>query len=580
MPRSLSAFSNLDALRGEAKRWLKAIAAGDSEALNRFRRVFPDHRGVPKLRQIQQALAREYGVSSWVALKQEIEDRARSVADRVHLFLEKSVNRYSTDPATQKWGDYERDGSERGVIAARLLERHPEIVRDSIHTAVAAHDVDAVRTILRKNPSAIHDRSVVDGWTPLVRLAYARLPIDAVSSNALEIATILLDAGADPNAGWSDGANAFTVLVGVIGGGEGQQAAHPLAEAFVRLLIARGADPFAPQALYNTSLGPDSTFWLDLLWSESKKRGETHKWTGPSPNELGGERISSALAYLLGNAVPDHIQRTRWLLEHGADARGINFYSREPVIKHAVLAGREDVAELLVRHGATRPQLTEDEDFLAATVAGNFARMRELVLTHPEFLQNHEPMFAVIRLHRADVAEALLDLGMSADVGDDKNFRALHFTTHCGAVEIAQLLIARGAEIDPFELRYGGTPLTHAIYHQRSDMMKLLSPHSRNFRGLCSAGAVDRLRQLLTEEPDRANREDRPGEPALFCLPDEDERAVEISELLLSFGADPTFRNPLGQMPAEVARRRGLDDTAALLEDAAKQGPANPQSVK
>ena len=66
MPRSLSAFSSLDALRGEAKRWLKAIAAGDSEALNRFRRVFPDHSGVPKLRQIQQALAREYGVSSSV----------------------------------------------------------------------------------------------------------------------------------------------------------------------------------------------------------------------------------------------------------------------------------------------------------------------------------------------------------------------------------------------------------------------------------------------------------------------------------------------------------------------------------
>jgi len=574
MPRSLSSFSNLDVLRGEAKRWLKAIAAGDSEALTRFRSAFHDPADVPKLRQVQQALAREYGFSSWAALKQEIEDRARSSADRVRLFLEKSVNRYGTDPATQKWGDYERDGHARGVVAARLLERHPEIVRDSLHTAVAAHDLDAVRTFLRRNPSAVHDRSGFDGWTPLVRLAYARLPIDAVSSNALAIATLLLDAGADPNAGWSDGANDFTVLVGVIGEGEAHQAAHPLAEAFVRLLIARGADPFAPQALYNTSLGPDSTFWLDLLWSESEKRGETHKWTGPSPNELGGERIPSALAYLLGNAVPDHIERTRWLLEHGADARGINFYSREPVVKHAVLAGREDIAELLVRHGAERPQLTEHEDFLAATVAGDLARMRELALKHLEFLRSHEPMFAAIRLHRTDIAEALLDLGMSADVGDDKNFRALHFTTHCGAAEIARLLIARGAEIDPFELRYGGAPLTHAAYHQQSEMMSLLAPHSRNFRGLCYAGAVDRLRQLLAEEPDWANREDRPGEPALFCLPDDEEKAVEIAELLLSFGADPTFRNPLGQTPAEVARRRGLDDAAALLDDA-----ANPAEI-
>jgi ankyrin repeat protein len=96
-------------------------------------------------------------------------------------------------------------------------------------------------------------------------------------------------------------------------------------------------------------------------------------------------------------------------------------------------------------------------------------------------------------------------------------------------------------------------------------MIALLVPVSRHFRGLCFAGAIDRVRELLLEEPDRANREDRRGEPALFCLPDDEERAVELAELLLSFGADPAFRNPLGQTPAEAARRRGLDDAADLL---------------
>jgi len=570
MPRSLSPNSSVDVLRGEAKRWLKSVIRGDLEALARFSRAFPNHTGVPKLREVQHALAREHGFSSWAMLKQEIEGRARTSEDRVRLFLEKSANRYGTDPLTQKWGDYERDEPARGAFAARLLARHPEIVGDSIHTAVAAHDLDAVRAFLSKNPGVARDRSGFDGWTPLLRLAYVRLPIDAVSVNALTIATLLLDAGADSDAGWSENAREFTALVGVIGGGEMDQAAHPMAEGFARLLIARGADPFAPQALYNTSLGPDSTFWLDLLWSESEKRGETHKWTGPAPDALGGDRIPSALAYLLGNAVSRHIDRTRWLLEQGADARGINFYSREPVIKHAVLAGREDVAELLIRHGARPPQLSEEENFLAAAVAGDLAAMRQLALGRPEFLKQHEAMFAAIRLHRADIAEALLDLGMSADVGDDKNFRALHYTTHCGAAPIARLLIVRGAQIDPFELRYGGTPLTHATYHKRADMVELLVPYSRNFRGLCFAGAVDRLHELLTDEPDRANREDRPGEPALFCLPDDEEKAVEVAELLLSFGADPTFRNPLGQTPAQVARRRGLDDAAALLEDAQK----------
>ncbi len=122
------------------------------------------------------------------------------------------------------------------------------------------------------------------------------MPIEAVAANALAIATLLLDAGADPNASWSDGTNAFTVLVGVVGGGEGGQTAHTAADALVHLLIARGAHPFAPQALYNTSLGPDSTFWLDLLWAESEKRDETRNWTGSAPEELGGERCPSTLA--------------------------------------------------------------------------------------------------------------------------------------------------------------------------------------------------------------------------------------------------------------------------------------------
>lgn len=500
------------------------------------------------------------------------DDRARHASERVRLFLEKSVNRYGTDPATQKWGDYEADGPVRGALAARLLARHPDIARISIHTAVAAHDLEAVQSFLRKNPRLVNDRSAFDRWTPLLRLAYARLPIEAVSVHALTIATLLLDAGADPNEGWSQTAPEFNPLVGVIGGGEADQAAHPRAEEFARLLIARGADPFAPQALYNTSLGPDSTFWLDLLWSQSEKRGEIDKWTGPAPNALGGNTIPSALAYLLGNAVSHHMQRTRWLLEHGADARGINSYSREPVIKHAVLAGRHDIAQLLVDYGATWPQLSEEEQFLAATMAGDLARMRQLAASHPEFLTRHPAMFAAIRLDRADIAAALLDLGMSVDVGDDQNFRALHYTTHCGAADIARLLIARGAEIDPFESRYGGTPLTHATYHGRTEMVRLLVPYSRNFRGLCFAGAVDRLRELLVEEPTRANREDRPGEPALFCLPDDDEKAVVVAELLLSYGADPTFHNPLGQTPATVARHRGLDEAAALLEDAQKRG--------
>jgi uncharacterized protein len=559
-PRSLTSQSNLEALRKEAKRLHRAIEAGDADAVARFRAVFPTYDRTATLREAQQALAREYGFESWAALKQEIADRTRSHEERIRLFLEKSVHRYSVDPGTQKWGDYERDGSGRGALAARLLARHPEIAQDSIHTAAAAHDADAVCRFLAQDARLARHRHPFDGWTPLQRLAYARLPIDAVAQNAVPIAAGLLDAGADPNAAWSDSANDFTSLTGVIGGGEAGQSPHPQAEALARLLIARGADPLDGQALYNTSLGADDTFWLDLLWGESEKLGRTAQWREPVP-----ELIGPPLDYLLGNAVPRHPKRIAWLLAHGADARAVNAFSKQPVIKHAALAGRQEIVELLVNHGASMPQLSEEEAFLAAATRGDLSAMRQLADGHPEDLRKTDAMFEAIRQNRADVAELLLDLGMSPDIGDDHGFSALHYTTHCGAAEVARLLIARGAEIDPFETRFGGTPLSHANYQQRPEMVALLVPVSRNFRGLCFAGAIDRVRELLLEEPDRANREDRPGEPALFCLPDNEERAVEIAELLLSFGADPAFRNPLGQTPAEAARKRGLDDAADLL---------------
>ena len=565
-PRSLTQESNLEALRREAKRWHKAVLAGDAKALERFHLVYPAGSAAVRLREVQQALAREHGFASWAGLKQELEDRSRSVADNVALFLEKSVHRYGTNPATGKWGNYERDGDARGALAARLLQRHPAIARENIHTAVAAHDLDAVRHWLAKDGALANDRCAFDGWTPLSRLAYARLPVDALSANALAIAHLLLDAGADPNAPWSDGTNAFTPLVGIIGGGEAGQSAHPMAEEFARLLIARGADPSAPQALYNTSLGEDSTFWLDFLWAELVKRGETVKWTGPAPEALGGEGVPSALAYLLGNAVPRHPKRTLWLLEHGADARGVNFYSKEPVIKYAQMNGFEEVTALLVRFGAQRIELSEEEAFLGAVSANDIASVQRLAQANPAFLKNCAAMFMAIAGDRVDLAQALLDLGMSPDVGNDKNFRALHYTTHCGAAGIAQLLIARGAEIDPLDATHNATPLRHAIYQGRQEMIDIIAPHSSNLRGLCFAGAVERLRALLEEEPDGVNREEPSGQTPLFCLPGNEDKAVEVAELLLAFGADREFRDPSGQTPGQAARRRGLEEAADLIE--------------
>jgi len=137
-------MSNLESLRKEAKRWLKALRANDRQALDRLVRFRPGYKTLT-LRVVQHALALENGFPNWAALKQEFEERAfasRSHAERVTVFLEKSANRYGVAPGSAKWNTYGPDTPANGQLAARLLSRHPEIARDSIHTAVAAHDIE------------------------------------------------------------------------------------------------------------------------------------------------------------------------------------------------------------------------------------------------------------------------------------------------------------------------------------------------------------------------------------------------------------------------------------------------------
>jgi hypothetical protein len=80
MPRTLTSSTTLDHLRLTAKRWLKALRANDPQAREYFQRNYPTHTGTPVLRDVQYALAREYGFDSWKALKLAVQQAATSRA--------------------------------------------------------------------------------------------------------------------------------------------------------------------------------------------------------------------------------------------------------------------------------------------------------------------------------------------------------------------------------------------------------------------------------------------------------------------------------------------------------------------
>jgi hypothetical protein len=78
MQRKLASATTLDNLRREAKRWLKALREDNQEARERFERASPKHTDTPVLRDVQYALAREYGFENWKELKLSVQQAARS----------------------------------------------------------------------------------------------------------------------------------------------------------------------------------------------------------------------------------------------------------------------------------------------------------------------------------------------------------------------------------------------------------------------------------------------------------------------------------------------------------------------
>ena len=562
MHRKLTAKSRFETLRKEAKRWLQAVRASDPQAIERLRRSYPEVSASPVLRDVQHALAREHGVADWVALKALLADNAmayRSHQQRVAEFLVESCLHYGVRPGTRTWDRHYSDNASRWRYAARILERHPEIVRDNIHVAAVSGDLAEVERILSSRMAAAVEPGGPQQWQPLLYVCYGRLPIPAAASNAVAIAKALLNAGANPVDTMGDPENQFHCLTGAIGSGEFAQPPHPQATALADVLLDSGADPYDPQALYNTSLDGDDTFWLDFLYDRSDRRGEIHKWRDPSSTWP----QAGILTYLLSNDVSrNRPQRALWVLNRGADASSNHYYSKRPMHTEALLGGFNELAELLVRFGAKPEALSDRDAFQVACLQLDRDRAADLARQHPEFLLDAAPLLAAAERDLLEVARLLLDLGVSPNVANEQNFRPLHAAAAHDSVRVGQLLVERGAQIDPREHRFNGIPLGWALHGRHPRMLELLGSLSRDAKGLTYAGNIDRLRKLAAADPAFLQLSEA---SLLFHLPDDPERAVQVAEFLLESGVDPLVKNSEGLTAAESADKQGLDAVADLL---------------
>lgn len=574
-------MSTLDNLRKEAKRWLKALRAGASDARARLGRAYADAPHDPGLRDVQHALAREHGHESWAAMTTAIVLRqsqggaasgadaeatgGHTHAERVATFLEFAC----WDHRVHGTGDHRMHDR----AAQRLLAQHPDIARDSLSTAVVCGGLEEVARILAQRPAAAREPGGSRGWTPLLYLCYTRFSHQPTIDNAVAIGRALLDHDANPNDFYMAGDARYSALVGVAGEGEQDSPRQPQAKALFQLLLDRGAEPFDIQVLYNTHFSADMLWWLELIHAHTMKTGRTAEWQDPAWSMLDMGGYGPGAYFLLWVAVgKNNLELAEWLLTRGASPNAMTSHHTKfkPTMTHYQVALREgftEMADLLVRYGATPvpPVLDEQQTFIEACFRLDRAEALAHLEKHPEYLHSPAALFAAARKDRADVVQFLLDIGVPIEVEDEHKQRALHEAAGHHALGVAKLLVERGAEIDPRETNFNATPIGLAAYGDRVEMVEFLSRFSRNVWTLTFRGYVDRLRELLQEEPALAKVVARDGTTPLLWLPDDEAKAIAIVELFLSHGADPSITNKEGETAADWALKRGMLEVARKL---------------
>lgn len=574
-------MSTLDNFKKEAKRWLKALRGADADARARLRRAFPAAPADPVLRDVQHALARERGQENWTALKkaatsghaqpgapgESLADTSggRTHAERVATFLGFAC----WDHRVHGQGDH----AMHDRAAQRLLAQHPEMARDSLYTAVVCGDLEEVERVLVERPEAATEPGGSRGWTPLLYLCYARFSRQPTIDNAVPIARALLDRGANPNDFYMAGDATYTALVGVAGEGEQDSPRQPKAEALFQLLLERGAEPFDIQVLYNTHFSGDVLWWLELIYAHTMKIGRTAEWADPNWSMLDMGGYGPGAHYLLGVAVSKNdLRLAEWLLAHGASpnertSSHPEFKPTTTLYQESLHHGFTEMANLLVRDGARPvPLILDDADaFAAACFRLDREEVHARLAEHPEYLRTPRTIFAAARRDRPDVVAFLLDLGVSIEIEDRQKQRPLHVAAGHGALRVAALLIGRGAEIDPRDATWDSTPIGFAAYGNKIEMLEFLSRFSRNVWTLAFRGYVDRLRDVLQAEPERAKVVTKDGITPLWWLPDDEGKALEIVELFLAHGADPAARSKDGRTAADWALKRGMIDVARRM---------------
>jgi ankyrin repeat protein len=470
MPRHLPDRPNLEHLKKRAKRLLHAARARDAAALGRFA-ALPALAGKSieqigavdlALHDAQSVIAREHGLPSWTALREEVEARTLSFEAAVDEFL-----RCATGGAAGR--------------AARLLALHPDIAAATLQTTLVLGDAASVEAWLRDHPELATQPGGPQNWEPLLYVCHTCLHAaePARAGGLVAIARRLLSLGANPNAeyhwNWHPELPR-TALWGAI-----CAVGHlPLAAA----LLEAGANPTDGVSVHIAGGGGNlealellRRYGVDvngipggvpplvhmMLWAENAAGPYWLLEHGADPN----------LAWGVDGETPLHVAARRWdvsmverLVQHGADVSRRRADGSTPHTL-AELHGNSESAAWLLAHGA-KDELSPLDRFIAACARADRPGADAMLAVRPSLRTELRPEHHLM-LHRpaesgnAAVLETMLACGFETDARDRDEVTPLHRAAMGGHAEAVRVLLHHGADVSARDGMFSAPPLVWAV---------------------------------------------------------------------------------------------------------------------
>lgn len=318
---------NLDHLKYQAKDLLRGLAARHPSVVQQIREFHPDFSNASdaeifnatlSLSAAQLTIARAYGFPSWPRLKAHVESPA--LAARLNLPFEERID----DPAFLR--------------AVDLLD---------------AGDADGLRHHLKQHPKLVHQHVPFEGGNyfrnPTLLEFIAENPIrkGRLPANIVEIATVILDAGATESA--------IEEALGLVATGRIPRECR-VQVPLIDLLTDRGADPNGALQAAIAEAEFDAAEALiqrgaRMTLAAAAAMGRIDDFLRLLPTASNEDRHRAlALASQFG-----HIEIVRMLLDTGQDPSAFNpvgAHAHSTPLHQAALAGHEEIVRLLLAHGA------------------------------------------------------------------------------------------------------------------------------------------------------------------------------------------------------------------------------------